>query len=708
MSDRIDISATIKVNDQASAAINQMRGALQGVQQVASKVGTQLQKLGTTRNLGNAMKGLGSSVARLGSMVMSVVRPVAALVGITGGIGMAEAIAGMEHYVTSVKELSRMAPVIGTTVERLSELQYAASKVGIDAEQMNGALVRANTNIAKAAVGKGTDLTKLFQQLSISLRDTNGNMRSSADIFEQFADAIARQTDPVLKLRMATELFGRAAGPEMLKLLDQGSAGIQQFIAQARELGLTVNEEQAAKALEFAKAQGEVRNIWASLSRQLSQNLMPILLDLVKIFAELFKENQAAIVEALTEAFRVLGDYLKSINWRATIEDIKSWGSTIQWVVELMGGWKVAFGLLLAAMGAPFIAALVSVATNIAWVGASLVGLAVANPVIAAIVVAIGALIYAGYQIYKNWEPIKQFFIGLWDGVKAAFAAFVDWLGPWGDLFVPILIYKNWDAIVTWFSGLWERVKGPFNAIVDWLGPWGNLFLPLAIYKNWEGIKEFFSRLWQGDVQGAFDGAVAWLGPWGNLFLPVAIYNNWSGIKEFFSRLWEGDVQGAFDGALRWFTGFVTQFIPQPVLDAWSTVQKFFTDLLDGVAAAFQRAWKIIEPIVTALRDAIGWIANNMPSLSGIGEKLGRVGSAVWNAPGNALDLGRERIGSLLGGGGQSVVQQQAAAQPAARVDGEVGVDIHMTGAPPGTTIETHERGQVRATGDVGHSMAPA
>jgi hypothetical protein len=31
-----------------------------------------------------------------------------------------------------------------------------------------------------------------------------------------------------------------------------------------------------------------------------------------------------------------------------------------------------------------------------------------------------------------------------------------------------------------------------------------------------------------------------------------------------------------------------------------------------------------------------------------------------------------------------------------------------MTNPPPGTSVETRERGQVRATGDTGASMAPA
>jgi hypothetical protein len=680
MSDRVEVSAVVKVTDQASGPIAQIKGALQTIKSQAQSVGSAFKSMGTMQNLGGAMRGLGSSLRNLGGMVMSVVKPLAAVAGIAGGIGMAEAVAGMQGYVDNVKELSRTAPIIGTSVERLSELQLAASRVGISAETMTAAMLRANQSIAKAATGKGTDLTLLFDRMRIKLRDSTGQMRSSVDVLGEFANAITRQTNPVLKQRMAMELFGRAHGPELLKLLNEGKGGIDAFIAEARRLNLVVGPEREKEALAFASAQGTVRRSWEAMSIQLSQNLVPIMTRVVTLFGKLFEENREAIVQAITRAFKAMGDALDSVNWEKTIADIKAWGATIQWIVGLIGGWKTVIGLVIAAMGAPFIAAMLSVVAAITKVGVVLASLAVANPIIAAIIVGVAALAYAGYLIYKHWGAVKQFFVDLWDGVKAAFVAFDEWLGPWGNLFAPTLIYRNWDSIASFFSGLWDGVKAVFTAVADWLGPWGNLFLPFAIYNNWEGIKEFFVALWESP-------------------------------KETFLK------------AIDWLVGFYTAFTWEPLKAVWEALPRFFDERWKLVTAIFERAWAIIKPIVDAIKTAIGWITDNVPSLGKVGDALKGAGAAVFNAPGRALDwaggkLGfgggaapdtaGDRVRNAFAGNNNGAVLQAAPSATPARVDGEVDVKIHMTGAPPGTTIETREQGQVRAAGDPGMSMAPA
>jgi phage-related protein len=618
MSDRVDISATIKVNDQASAAIGAVRSSVQGLANMAKSAGQSVARLGTTANFGAALKGVGTSLRGLGGAVMSIVKPIAALAGIGGGIGMAEAVAGMQSYVDSTKELTRTAPIVGTTVERLSELQYAASRVGISGEELTGALTRANAAIGKAAVGKGTQLTSLFRKLGISLRDANGNLRSSPDVLMQFANAIQKQTDPVTKLRMATELFGRAAGPEMLKLLSQGQAGIAEFIRQGQEMGVIIGDEKAKEALDFAKAQAQVRQVWQSLSVTLSQNLLPVLKPLIEQFRDLLAENKEAIVKAVTSAFEALATAIKGIDLEKTIKDIKEWWTWVDQLVTSTVGWEAVLGVLALSMTG-LLGPLTAVTLAIGKLAIALVGLAVANPMITAIVVGVAAIAAGAY-----------------------------------------LLWKHWDKVSAWFAELWQEVRQAFDDVVEWLGPWGNLFVPVLIYKHWEAISQFFADLWN-DPQKKF---------------------------------WE---------VIDWLNDFVMQFIPQPVIDAWQAVSGFFKSLWDDVTKIFDDAWALIKPIVDAIKNAISWITDNMPSLSGIGQKLGNVGSAIFNAPGRALDYVTGRGGKQPG---QTIVQQATAQQATAKLDGAVDVNIHMAGAPAGTTVETAQRGQVRATGDVGRSMA--
>lgn len=661
MSDRIDVSATIKVNDQASTAIGRVRDALGGIGDKAKSVADSFKSLGTWDNFGKGVSQLGSALGQLGRTVMNVAKPIAALVGIAGGLSMAEAVAGMERYVSSVRELSRTAPVLGTTIENLSALQFAASRVGIGANELSNALARANANIGRAATGKGTQLTALFDKLGISLRDSNGHIRTTADLMPTLADAFARQTDPVVQLRMATELFGRAAGPEMLKLLQQGSSGIEAFIERGRELGLVIGEEQAEKARAFAKAQAEVGLAWQSLGVQLSQNLMPILQPLIENFGKLLHELRPTIVVALTEAFQTLADALQSVNWEETIKSGIEWVKWINEVVNNTVGWKGVLVGFAAFLAGPMIAAMISVGAAVANLAAIIGSAMLANPILAVI----AALAAGGLLIWKNWDGISEYFSGLWADVSEGVGAGWDKIASLAESAAGG-IEGAWDGMTDFFGDIGERIASAFS--------WYNL------QTAWSGIVDWFQTLWD-NVRGVFDVVNAWLGPWANLFAPLAIYNNWDALADFFDNLWK------------------------------------------RVAAIFEWAWSVIKPIIDGLRDGLTWLLDKLPPMSGIANTAASVGKTVFSAPGRALDWTGEQLGRIWpwGGGGRaepSVVEQAAQrsvveqATTAQQINGRVEVDanIHLAGAPPGTTVEAHtrEEGAVRATGDVGLSMVPA
>ena len=86
--------------------------------------------------------------------------------------------------------------------------------------------------------------------------------------------------------------------------------------------------------------------------------------------------------------------------------------------------------------------AVVTTVTGIATgvMGAFGAVLAFVTSPIGIIVLAIAALAAAAYLVWKNWDPIKAFFVDLWDKVKGAFSA-------------------AWDAIQKVLSAAWDAIK---------------------------------------------------------------------------------------------------------------------------------------------------------------------------------------------------------------------------------------------------------
>lgn len=98
-------------------------------------------------------------------------------------------------------------------------------------------------------------------------------------------------------------------------------------------------------------------------------------------------------------------------------------------------------------MGASLIASVVPGLAAATMGAMSFAAALLANPItwIVAAVIAAVALIY----IY--WEPISEFFAGLWDGIKAAFLSAGD------------AVSAAWDKVLGFFTGIWDEIKGAFN-----------------------------------------------------------------------------------------------------------------------------------------------------------------------------------------------------------------------------------------------------
>jgi hypothetical protein len=103
-----------------------------------------------------------------------------------------------------------------------------------------------------------------------------------------------------------------------------------------------------------------------------------------------------------------------------------------------MVGW---FGLLVPAVLSG-VGAFAMLLTALSTVGAFML----ANP----IVLAITALALAAGLIYENWEPIKAFFVDLWDGIKNAFASAIDWIS--GKMQALANLLPSFGKLPDWLS----------------------------------------------------------------------------------------------------------------------------------------------------------------------------------------------------------------------------------------------------------------
>lgn len=163
-----------------------------------------------------------------------------------------------------------------------------------------------------------------------------------------------------------------------------------------------------------------------------------------------------------------------------------------------------------------------------------------ANP-ITVIIGLIAALVVGFIYFWNTSEKFRNFWIGLWEGIKKAVDTAVKG------------IQSAWNATVKWFSDTWNNLKN--------------------------GAK----GLWDGTIQGAKDAV-------------NSVKNAWNDVKEWFANLWKGTTSGlasAWDSVTTTLAPFVETIksIFQPILE-------FFSGLWGQVQTIFGSAWEIIKTVV--------------------------------------------------------------------------------------------------------------
>jgi hypothetical protein len=163
------------------------------------------------------------------------------------------ALAGMAAFVYKTaemgEEMSLAAKRTNMTVETLSAMQYAAGQSGARVEDLQTSLKFLSRN-AYAAATQGGAASAKFSMLGVDVRNTNGSLKASDQLFMQVATKLQKLGPGMAQTALATQIFGRGA-LTLIPLLQRGGAGIEALMEKAKKLGLVMHTEDVEAAAGF-------------------------------------------------------------------------------------------------------------------------------------------------------------------------------------------------------------------------------------------------------------------------------------------------------------------------------------------------------------------------------------------------------------------------------------------------------------------------
>jgi hypothetical protein len=189
--------------------------------------------------------------AKLTAFGLDVAKASAAIAGalstafstVTIGVGLA---------LKEADKLGKMADSIGVPIEELSKLKYAADLSGVGIDALGKSLQVLNQNLTRAAADSASRVARTFSALGISVKDSNGNIKSASVVVSELAGKLSMYRDGAAKSAIATQLFGRS-GAALIPILNQGSAGLNAMFEEAQALGIVLDQKTKDAASQFAK-----------------------------------------------------------------------------------------------------------------------------------------------------------------------------------------------------------------------------------------------------------------------------------------------------------------------------------------------------------------------------------------------------------------------------------------------------------------------
>jgi len=239
-----------------------------------------------TQKFNKGMNRAKKKLRTFGSSVAAMSKKLAKFGTVAAGVAAGALSLLVRNSFKAIDSTTKLGSELGIATEELTAFQHGAQLTGGSAEGLNKGLRRFVRSLGDVKLGLSEPI-RAFELLGISAQDLAGKTTSEA--LRLFADGIANVKDPSLRAAAAAGVMGRQ-GQVLINFLKNGSEGLDDFIKEAKRLGISFDELSGAKIEAANDAILRVKQVFAGLGNTLAIEIAPI----VKAIADKFTESALA------------------------------------------------------------------------------------------------------------------------------------------------------------------------------------------------------------------------------------------------------------------------------------------------------------------------------------------------------------------------------------------------------------------------------
>jgi hypothetical protein len=196
-------------------------------------------------------------------------------IGAALAAGIGAAVAAVEHSLQVFDQFSKAAQKVGIPTEQFSQLAYAAKLSDVSVEDLTSTLAKLAKNQVAAASGN-KEMADNFKTLGVNVKNSDGSLRSTNDVFGDLADLFQNLPDGAGKTAIAIALLGKS-GANAIPLLNGGRDSLKELSDQAEAFGITVDKATGESAEHFNDNLVKLGSAAEGFGAQLAKDLLPAL-----------------------------------------------------------------------------------------------------------------------------------------------------------------------------------------------------------------------------------------------------------------------------------------------------------------------------------------------------------------------------------------------------------------------------------------------
>lgn len=259
---------------------------------------------------------------------------VGAIVALAGAVGAATI-----AVASSLDEIGDFADLNDVSAVAVLELGHAAQLSGSSLDALKSSVQGLNRVAGEAALGIGRG-AKLFATLGLSAKDAEGNVKSFDDLLLDIADKM-QGLSAQEQIALASKLGIDAS---LVPMLRKGRDEIEALRQEMRDFGAP-QEADFAAAGDLMDSIDRLKAMFVATGQTIALYFLPIVKETVDAFRQWWFANRQLVRDNMLAGLQFFINLVQTV-----FEWLRRLGAVVNWLIELMGGWRVVLGLLGAAL----------------------------------------------------------------------------------------------------------------------------------------------------------------------------------------------------------------------------------------------------------------------------------------------------------------------------------------------------------------------